>query len=384
MNDFKVEVVRLERIEKHPNADRLDLAFVRGWQVVTRKGELKTGDLVVYFPIDSVLPGDLEADLFPPDSKIKLNKSRIKTIKIRGAISQGMIVPLSDHSMLTRLGYRFEGTDVTVDLGVTKYEPPVSSLPASMRAKRVRRENPFFKSYDKMSHFKNYPSLFADGEEVIVTEKIHGTNFRAGWVPTVADTWWKKIKKFFGKLEPFEFVYGSHHVQLQDKKGWNGYYEFNVYAETVEKYWLKTRIPKGYVIYGEVYGPGIQKGYGYGLPTGEHQLRIFDVMVYDESVHQMKYINWMGVEIMASLLKCKTAPVIYKGPFRSDLVKEWEQGPSLIGWYPNDEVIVNTPAQEHREGVVIKPVEEIQTYMGRKVLRSINPEYLMVAETEFH
>jgi RNA ligase (TIGR02306 family) len=235
-----------------------------------------------------------------------------------------------------------------------------------------------------MSHFKNYPSLFADGEEVIVTEKIHGTNFRAGWVPTVADTWWKKIKKFFGKLEPFEFVYGSHHVQLQDKKGWNGYYEFNVYAETVEKYWLKTRIPKGYVIYGEVYGPGIQKGYGYGLPTGEHQLRIFDVMVYDESVHQMKYINWMGVEIMASLLKCKTAPVIYKGPFRSDLVKEWEQGPSLIGWYPNDEVIVNTPAQEHREGVVIKPVEEIQTYMGRKVLRSINPEYLMVAETEFH
>jgi RNA ligase (TIGR02306 family) len=384
MNDFKVEVVRLERIEKHPNADRLDLAFVRGWQVVTRKGELKVGDLVVYFPIDSVLPTDLEADLFPPDSKIKLTKSRIKTIKIRGAISQGMIVPLSDGTMLTRLGYRFEGTDVTTDLGVTKYEPPDTSLPGPMQAKRVKKTNPNFVPYGKMSHFKNYPGLFVDGEEVIVTEKIHGTNFRAGWVPTVANTWWKKVKKFFGKLEPFEFVFGSHHVQLQDKKSWDGYYDNNVYLETVQKYWLEQRIPKGYVIYGEIYGPGIQKGYGYGLPSGEHQMRIFDVMVFDNVTGESKWLSWVGVEIMATLIRCHTAPVIYRGPFVADLVKEWEQGPSLIGWYPNDEVINNDPAQPHREGVVIKPVQETQSWIGRKMLRSINPEYLMVAETEFH
>jgi RNA ligase (TIGR02306 family) len=342
----------------------------------------------VYFPIDSVLPADLEADLFPPDSKIKLTKSRIKTIKIRGAISQGMIVPLSDLEMVSRLGYQFEGTDVTAELGVTKYEPPDTSLPRSMHAKRVRKENPYFRPYDKLSHFKNYPNLFVEGEQVVVTEKVHGTNFRAGWVPTVADTWWKKIKQFFGKLEPFEFVYGSHHVQLQDKKGWDGYYEHNVYAETVEKYWLKTRIPKGYVIYGEIYGPGIQKGYGYGLPTGEHQMRIFDVAVFNEEEQMLKFLSWTPIEIMASLIHCHTVPVIYKGPFAANLVKEWESGPSLIGWHPKDkwigEIIDNTPPQEHREGVVIKPVEETQSYMGRKILRSINPEYLMVAETEFH
>ena len=383
MNDFKVEVVKLERIEKHPNADRLDLAFVRGWQVVTRKGELKAGDLVVYFPIDSLLPNDLEAALFPPDSKIKLNKSRIKTIKIRGAISQGMIVPLNDPTM-NRVWDAQEGADVTTAFGVTKYEPPASSIPGPMGGKRAKKTNPYFLEYGKMSHFKNYPDLFQEGEEVVVTEKIHGTNFRAGWVPTVADTWWKKVKKFFGKLEPWEFVFGSHHVQLDNKKTWNGYYDRNVYEEAVDKYWLRSRLPKGYVIYGEIYGPGIQKDYGYGLPEGEHQMRIFDVMVFDERTKEPHFLNWMAVELMATIIRCHTAPVIYKGPFRADLVKEWEAGPSMIGWYPHDEVIVNTPAQEHREGVVIKPVQEEQSYMGRKVLRSINPEYLMVAETEFH
>lgn len=397
MEDFKAEIVRIDRTEKHPNADRLDLAFVRGWQVVVRTGSVTAGQLVVYLPIDSVLPPDLEADLFPMDSKIKLTRSRVRTIKIRGAISQGMVLELTDKAVKQRLAPHFalgdghgtidiyEGTDVTDILGITKYEPPTSSIPARMGGQKVRRENTYFKQYGKISHFKNYPDLFEEGEEVIVTEKIHGTNFRAGWVPTEANTLWKKVKKFFGLLPEWEFVYGSHHVQLQNKFLWNGYYKRNVYAEAVHKYSLEARIPKGYVVYGEIYGPGIQKGYGYGVPSGEHRLAIFDVMALNPTTNQMEYQAWDSVVAMSETIRVPTVPIIVDGKFRQVDVPLWEQGPSLIGWHPNHPVLNNDPAQPHREGCVVKPRHGTgESWMGRKVLRSINPEYLLINETDFH
>lgn len=376
MNDFKAEVVRVDRVETHPNADRLELVYIRGWQVVVRKGDAMAGSLVVYLPIDSVLPPDLEADLFPPDSKVKLSKSRVKTIKLRGSISQGMIVSLNDASIEKRLSPHFnlrpngtvdlyEGTDVTDILGITKYEPPIASYTGQAGGgTKVRIENPYFDKYEKLSHFKNYPELFQEGEDVIVTEKIHGTNFRAGWVPAVADTFWKRIKKFFRMLPKWEFVYGSHNVQLQNKWLWTGYYKKNVYADAVEKYNLAMLIPKGVVIYGEIYGPGIQKGYGYGVPSGETRLAIFDAKQADTLFTQ--YLSWGHMVEIANRCKLPTAPIIYDGPFHKAWVTAWEQGPSLAG------------EQLHREGCVIKARSE------RKVLRAINPEYLLINETDFH
>ena len=63
--DNKVLIVQIDKVEKHPNADRLDLVQVRGWHCVTQKGTFKAGDLAVYLPIDSVLPPDLEKSIFP-------------------------------------------------------------------------------------------------------------------------------------------------------------------------------------------------------------------------------------------------------------------------------------------------------------------------------
>ena len=133
-------------------------------------------------------------------------------------------------------------------------------------------------------------------------------------------------------------------------------------------------------MYGEIYGSGIQKGYNYGLPEGEHGLVLFDVMACETAWRDAAYLDWAGVVDMAKQLRLKTVPVIYQGPFAKALVKEWEGGPSLIGWYPNDEIINNEPAQPVREGVVIKAKEG-----DRKVLRAINPEYLLKEDnTDFH
>src|ERR1019366_9382616 len=121
MSELKVTVEKIKSISPIPGADFLELVGVLGWQCVTRKDAFKIGDSVVYIPIDSVLPEKLEAVIFGPDSKVKLSKHRVKTIKLRGAVSQGLVVSRE----LLNIVWTTEGFDLTKILGVTKYEAPV-------------------------------------------------------------------------------------------------------------------------------------------------------------------------------------------------------------------------------------------------------------------
>lgn len=368
MSTLKVEVVTIDAIEKHPNADRLDLAVVKDWRCVTAKDRFQVGDKAVYFPIDSVLPPKLEASLFPPDSKIKLEKSRIRTIKIRGAISQGLLCTLDELGLRANLEI---GTDLTAKLDVTKYEPPVHMTPQS-RAHQVSRKqvNPHFNKYTDIENFKNYPELFQPEDKVVVLEKIHGTNFRAGYVPFHASTFWKKVKRFFGLTPKFEFVYGSHNVQLQDKFRYNGYHSENgnVYDEAVKKYRLREVVCHGDVIYGEIYGDGIQKNYSYGCGDGERKLAVFDIK------RDGQYLDQDSVDYLCAFYGLPHAPIEYIGPFMSrEFVRQFVDGPSTL-----------CDKQKVREGVIIKSASEQMTYMGRKILKFKSDEFLLKTDDDTH
>jgi intein/homing endonuclease len=170
---FKVEIVKIDDILPHPDPEThsLELAQIKGWQCVVAKGRYSKGDKVVYIPIDSILPKDVEEKLFPPDSKIKLNKSRVRTIKIRKAVSQGMIASCE----LLGVDKYPVGKDVKDILGITKHEPPVKHFNQKMNVSAKKRiNNPNFRKYGGIENFKNYNDLFEDGEEVIVSEKVHG------------------------------------------------------------------------------------------------------------------------------------------------------------------------------------------------------------------
>ena len=360
---FKVSVESIREIANHPNADRLELATVLGWQTVVPKGQYKVGDLVVYIPIDSILPHEVESALFGPDSKVKLSKSRVKTIKLRGAISQGMVATPA------ALGfeYVYEGFDVTASLKITKYEPPVKDVPAGMSVRAVKAlENPNFRKYGGLENAKNYPDVFTEGEEVYVTEKIHGTNFRAGYVPTVANTFWKKILKFFGRLPEYEFVYGSNNVQLQHKDS-GGFYGFNVYKEAVESFRLKEILKPNEVVYGEIYGGGIQKNYNYGLGENERKLVLFDLRQGDTYSDPVNFTHWCDERGLPRV------PVLYKGPYNREAIKALTLGNSVL-----------EPKQKVREGIVVKPLKEERCYMGRKALKFISDLYLLEDQSDFH
>jgi hypothetical protein len=128
----------------------------------------------------------------------------------------------------------------------------------------------------------------------------------------------------------------------------------------------------GFVIYGEIYGAGIQGGYSYGMDPGEHRLAIFDVLVTNDRGDQ-SFLDWAGVEHFGSSLLLPLVPVLYKGSYKPEIIDQWVQGESVV-----------SPKQKVREGCVIKPQVEQQCWMGRKFLRAINPEYLLKVETEWH
>lgn len=365
MSTLIVEVVEIDAVEIHPNADRLDIVKVKGWQCVAGRGQYQAGDKAVYIPIDSILPMEVESALFGPDSKVKLSKSRVKTIRLRGAISQGMVATL-DVLGLKDLKI---GTDVTNKLGITKYEPPKRSDRGvgNMLQTKKKGVNPHFKKYTGIENIKNYPRLFSGEDMVVVTEKVHGTNFRCGWVPWNANTWWKKVMKFFGITPEFEFVYGSHNVQLQSKLLYTGYYDQNVYSQTVERYNLKELIPEGYVLYGEIYGEGIQKGYTYGRKADNKGLVVFDIMYNGE------YLNHMDMWDFCYQRNIPMAPIRYIGVFDLEYIRTLATGPSILA-----------PSQKVIEGVVVKSAQEQGSYMGRKVLKLLNDKYLLKDQTEFH
>lgn len=369
MSTFKVPVTKILAVNPHPNADRLELATVYGFQVVVQKGKYSPGDVVIYIPIDSVLPPNVEAALFGPDSKIKLNKSRVKQIRIRQFPSQGMIA--SPDSLLNGEDKLTLEDDLSVTLGITKYEPPEPDYGPRVQQKRDRPlENPRFHKYGGLENIKWYPNLFKEGEQVQVTEKLHGTNCRATKQPTVKNTLLKKIKGLLGLLPKYEYCYGSNNVQLQHRSGRAGFYGDDVYAKALKRAGAEDRLKNGETIYGEVIGPGIQKGYDYGLT--EHRFVLFDVKVTREDGSQ-EFLSPLEAEEYALDRGFEYVPVLYTGPFSVDKVEELSVGCSMYH-----------PIEKVREGCVVKSVENYSTGGTKKALKVINPAYLDKDQSDFH
>src|SRR6185436_4978944 len=126
-----------------PNADAIEVLTVLGWKVVAKKGEFKVGDLVVYFEVDSILKESPEIEF------LRKSNFRIKTIKLRGQVSQGLCLPLSILFGLVELPHDpfAEGDDVTELLEVEKYEVYV---PAQLAGERKGNFPDFLSKTDEM------------------------------------------------------------------------------------------------------------------------------------------------------------------------------------------------------------------------------------------
>lgn len=167
-------VVRIADIQPIVGADAIVVATVRGWKVVVKKNEFNVGDLAVYFEIDSFLPVRPQFEFLRKSSYKRMGNNegfRLKTIRLRGQISQGLLTPIPDGILNPK-----EGDDLTEALDVIKYEPPI---PAQLAGKIKGTFPSFIPKTDeiRIQNFESEVGFLPVGERVYVTEKLDGTSF---------------------------------------------------------------------------------------------------------------------------------------------------------------------------------------------------------------
>ena len=181
MSSVIANVVEIEAVHPHPNADRLFLARIKGWQAVIRKREdgspeFAPGERVVFIPPDSTLPREMAERIGVVNylsERTNVEGGRdlvVRQVRLRGEPSFGLVVRPDDPSWPV-------GTDVREHYGIGKFRPPVR-----FSAGDAEPNHPLFQRYTDIENLRNFPGVFAPGEEVVVSEKIHGTNARIGWV----------------------------------------------------------------------------------------------------------------------------------------------------------------------------------------------------------
>jgi len=330
MSTTKIVVTQIEKVSPHDNADALELAQIGGWQCVVKKGEYQNGDKVVYFPPDTLIPQSW-TDKFgvtnycsEKDNKMR----RINRAKLRGEPSFGLVVrPEQDWEI---------DTDVTDFYGAEKYNPPVK-----MSCGDSGPEDPFCPRYTSIENLRGYTRVFAQGEEVIVTEKIHGTNVRIA----ITDGERKAGSRKHMRKEPENYA--------------SSYYWFPWSKPDIVNMMKElSKIHNNVVVYGETFGK--VQNLKYNVPGGV-DFRVFDMMLNGQ---------WVNYDDCAAICEdhgVKMVPLIARIPYNLEKIAELSEGTTRV----ND-------ANHMREGVVVKPVvERIDHKVGRVILKYVSDTYLM-------
>lgn len=371
---YKVPYTTVVKIESHPNADSLELAFCYGFQLIVPKNKYKIGSKVVYVPIDSILSPKVEALVFPLGSKVKLNKSRVRQIKLRGSVSEGLIIDPETLSGIVNFNYLNLEDDLSEILNIKKYEPPErkihGNIKTGVKTGRKKLFNPSFHSYNGLTNLK-WAELLFEGNEVVIQEKIHGSNARCGILPRPIRSIFDKIKRYFGLFPKYEYVYGSNNVDITNSASYNGYYGEDIYGKVFQRIKAKERLKPNEIVYGELYGPGIQKGYSYGRK--DHGFILFDVKVFDNEGNH-KWLNPDEVELFAKERGFDFVPTLYRGPFNLEMAYKLSAGPSVL-----------CPDELVREGCVVKLLNNYSIDGNKQALKVINKDYLADNKnTDFH
>jgi RNA ligase (TIGR02306 family) len=271
-------IAKINEVKAIEGADNIELVVAGGWNAITKKGEFKVEDQVIIATTDAVIPEELSEEMGVTSYLRK--GGRVRTVKLRGVYSECLIIPKSYLMGHVSMGdYDLKaGSDCMEFLGITKYEPPVKQIQLASGRKIKYRDNQNFHVYYKFPNLKNVAGRFTEDDYVQITRKIHGTNARFGIVRKSSLSLLDKVKKWFGladKWIDYEYVYGSHNVEKGSDS--QGFYSTDVWRTIAEKYTIKERlwrlvksmrveeVGSGVVLYGEIYGAGIQKNYEYGL-----------------------------------------------------------------------------------------------------------------------
>lgn len=318
------EFVTISRVDSIPGADRIELATVQGWQSVIRKGEYKAGDQVIFVPIDTVIQ-PAEWNKFLWDKNDPTKPIRVRTVRLRGAVSQGIIFPkslVSAQEIWDHMDDPSENVSIAGILGITKYERPV---PANL-AGQVAGDFPshLISKTDEDNLKSNIAALdeLKQCAYVSATIKVDGSSTTY-------------IKEHDGT-----FRVCSRNLELCDT-------ESNAMWQQAHKHDLPSIMRTSTSIQAEIAGPGIQ-----GNPMGLKEVQLF-IFNYKD-LNSKKYINLHWSDLTEDDLYLKKLQLV---PHVKDFAKEEfaEETIETLQQLANEQLYPNgKPA----EGIVLRGYDE--------------------------
>lgn len=333
-------IQRIAEVQPIENADAIEKVRVLDWWCVAKKGEFRIGHACVYFEIDSLLPSDNPAfDFLAKGGRVvtialedggTASGYRLKTVRLRGQISQGLALPVSTFA----LGFGI-GSDVSEVLGVHKWEPPISKQVASM----ARGPFPSFIPKTDEERVQNIGDTIARhaGEPFYVTEKFDGMS-----------------ATFYRSAETFGVC--SRNLDLLDG---------GTYWAVARACGLDEKLPVGFAVQGEVIGEAIQ-----GNPLKRKGQRMYVFNVYD--FMEGRYLDFSTMLAFCENLGLETVPVVHAEIALPGSVAElvaMADGKSMLGLDCDREGLVFRPITEQRE--------EMRGSQSRLSFKAISNKYLL-------
>lgn len=327
-------------IKPHYNANNLEIALVGESQLVVQKGDYKTGDILVFIMEKSILPYEL-AEKFR-NYLVGPEKNRVKAIRLRGEYSCGIALSLeeaekfaTDPILIDSFGY---GEDISHIFNITKYEPPIpQQLKGSTKA---MGHTPYWQAHD-CYHLASMIHSFDDGEEIVVSEKIHGSLVYL-------------FKNEFGEATLTSKGLAKRSLTIEESNTntyWQAARATGIFEILDELY------PNDNVqVYGEVVP--VQSGFSYGFSSP--WLFVYRMNVNGENIPYREVD-----EKIAQFW----VPILYEGPLdKKDLsyIRKLAKGTEEV-----------SGTQKHiKEGVVINPINFRLTGKGQPLFaKFLNPKY---------
>ncbi len=329
-DNYSAIVVTIDNITKHPDADRLQITNIFGNTVIVGLNTAE-GDRGLFFPLESQLGLEFaEANdlLRRKDAQGKSiggmfdTNRRVRAQKLRGIPSMGFFIPLDSLNFLENVPQLNDGDLIAELNGITistKYVPKgIKSRTANLGNVRTKSSRVIcFPEHPSTAHFFRNLGSIPYGKNLIITTKMHGTSFRAGYVP---------VKRTLSRIERFliwlgvniqqvawDYVYGSRKV-IKDvnNTNQNHYYTDDIWTK-MGKELFEHKLHKGEIVYGELVGfvPGgqeaIQKNYTYGCAIGECKAYIYRIAKANEDGILVDY-SWEQVKQRALELGVEHVP----------------------------------------------------------------------------
>lgn len=350
-------------IQPIPDADSIEVATIKGWKVVVRKDEYQIGESVVYFEIDSLIPKTSVTEFLM--KKPEDTEARLKTVKLRGQVSQGLIISLGNaYTMNKELNGEdaepfgeSEGTDLSDILHIEKYEPPV----------KYGNEGesiywPFSISKTDEERIQNIPEVIDEiinsGEHLCISVKLDGTSTTVIHQPNGVQVAGRN--NMFLKTDDVAY----------NNKYWSTVKKYNL-PEILEKY--HEEHPGQYVaVQGELVGPGIQ-GNKMNLP--ELKLYIFNLFISTDECGSWQKQGYEALIEFCDRNDLDHVPYIYTDfDLRAhnltnvDALLEFSKGTyrnDAEGYFPD------AKEKQQREGLVFRTLDHSKSF------KVINNEFLL-------